>query len=108
MTPELMSIAAARQYPVPRTLDVKDQADANILSILNGEEFDRAYLHSQHAAHICAVNQFEAEARHGRDPELKAWAERTVATLKSHRKQAREMCEKFEKKEHSSTSSASR
>jgi putative membrane protein len=96
---ELTQLAASKQIVVPTALDIKDRATAAALSGISGEEFDRCYAKQQHAAHICTVELFEAEAKRGQDPELKAWAAKMLPTLKQHKMTAKEICERHEKME---------
>jgi len=81
---ELMALAGAKAIPVPAGLPVADQAAAEILGGLKGEEFDREYAKQQLAAHLCAVALFHAEATRGQDPELKAFAAKTLPHLRQH------------------------
>ncbi len=81
---ELMALAATKGIPLPSGLAVADQITAEILGGLRGEEFDREYAKQQLAAHLCAVTLFHAEATRGQDPELKAFAARTLPHLRKH------------------------
>jgi putative membrane protein len=87
---ELMSLAGARGIGVPAAPDIKDQAEADVLSGLRRAEFDRAYIRGQVAAHLCAVGLFEAESQRGADPELRAFAAKTLPTLREHLQHARQ------------------
>jgi putative membrane protein len=87
---ELLSLAGARGIGVPATLDIKDQAAADVLNGLRRDEFDRAYIRGQVASHMCAVALFEAESQRGGDPELRAFAAKTLPTLREHLQHARE------------------
>jgi putative membrane protein len=96
---ELMQLAAAKRIAVPVALEFQDRATAAALSGITGEDFDRCYAKLQHAAHICTVELFEAEAKRGQDPDVKAWAAKMLPTLKQHKMQAKEICERHEKTE---------
>jgi putative membrane protein len=48
--------------------------------------------------HDSAVALFEKESRSGSDPELKAWAGKTLPVLREHQKQARDLSAKFSAK----------
>lgn len=55
-----------------------------------GREFGVAYLAAAGpAAHRKAIRLFEDEARSGRDPDLRAFAERALPMLRQHLAQAR-------------------
>ena len=88
---ELMALAAAKRLPLPRTLSYQDQAAGAALAGLKGVDFDREYAKNQLAAHICAVQLFTTEAERGQDPEVKAWAARTLPHLKEHLHMARKL-----------------
>lgn len=46
------------------------------LSKLKGIEFDRAYAKDMVTDHEKAIEQFEIEAKKGKDSDMKAWAEK--------------------------------
>lgn len=93
---ELINLATTKGMGVPMSLEVRDRADEAILSGKSGEDFDKAYIHQQLAAHMCAVALFEAEAERGQDPQLRAWAARMVPTLKDHKMQVKRMHDEME------------
>jgi putative membrane protein len=49
-----------------------------------GKDFDRAYDQMQVAAHEDAVALFETYSKSGDNPDLKAWAAKTLPHLKEH------------------------
>ena len=51
---------------------------------LGTADFDRQYLMLLEATHKKDIADFEREAKSGDDPELKAWASKTLPTLKEH------------------------
>ena len=93
---ELVNLATSRAMPLPMSLEVRDRADEAILMGKSGEDFDKAYIHQQLAAHMCAVALFEAESMRGQDPQLRAWAARMLPTLQDHKRQAKRMHEDYE------------
>lgn len=93
---ELVALATSRAIGVPMAMEVRDRADEAILAGLAGDDFDKAYIHQQLAAHMCAVALFKAEAERGRDPQLRAWAARMLPTLEDHKTQAKRMHDDFE------------
>ena len=58
------------------------------LSKLKGAGFDRAYSRDMVSGHEKAIERFEAEAKNGQDPAVKAWAEKWLPTLREHLKVA--------------------
>ncbi len=95
---ELMILALAKRMALPNTVPIAGQAEEAALAGLSGEHFDRCYIRQQMAAHILAVGLFEAEAERGMDPDLKAWAARTLPTLKHHMHEVKAMHEQMEAK----------
>jgi putative membrane protein len=61
------------------------------MSRLSGADFDREYMKHQVSDHDKAVALFEKQSRSGKDAELKAFAGRTLPTLKAHQQIAREI-----------------
>jgi putative membrane protein len=61
------------------------------MSKLSGADFDREYMKHQVNDHNKAVALFERQSRSGKDAELKAFAGRTLPTLKEHQQMAREI-----------------
>jgi putative membrane protein len=85
---ELMSLAATKGVQVPAALDRSHRNQADKLGKLSGAEFDREYVSSQVSDHRKAVAEFKKAADSARDPELKAWAAKTLPTLQQHHKMA--------------------
>jgi putative membrane protein len=61
------------------------------LKNLSGKEFDDAYQDDQEDAHEDAVDVFKRYASEGDNPDLKAWAAKTVPALEHHLKMAEEL-----------------
>jgi len=81
---ELNRIADKKQIrPAPR-MDANHLAAFDKLIGMRGADFDKAYLAGQVADHKEAVALFEAEADGGKDADLKAFAAKTLPTIKSH------------------------
>jgi putative membrane protein len=81
---ELKSLADKKGFAVSPNLDSKDQAQVDKLSKLSGPAFDKAYVTNQVRAHESTVKLFQEEAKSGQDPDLKAFASRTLPTLQEH------------------------
>jgi putative membrane protein len=61
------------------------------LKDLSGKDFDESYQDDQEDAHEDAVDLFKRYAAEGDNPELKAWAAKTVPALEHHLKMAEEL-----------------
>jgi len=87
---DLKHIAGIKGIPLPGAISSKEKKDAARLQKLKGDAFDRAYLADMVRDHEKDVAEFEREARSGQDPELKAFAEKALPTLKEHLQMARD------------------
>ena len=75
---------AARKGMKPQVEQIQDP-DVEALRGKSGHDFDVAYVAAVGpAAHRKAVALFEGEARDGRDPQLRAFANTTLPTLRHH------------------------
>lgn len=81
---ELKAIAARKNMILPTTMTAKDQATYDRLSKLSGAEFDKAYMSDMVKDHKTDVSEFQKEADHGSDPDLKVFAGKTLTTLQGH------------------------
>jgi putative membrane protein len=93
---ELITLAAQKRIPLPRTMDARAQFCAESLAGLTGEEFDRCYAKAQLIAHMDSVAAFEAEAERGLDPNIKAFAAKTLPHVKDHLKTIKPIAMKYE------------
>ena len=73
------------------------QAVLTKLERLDGAAFDRAYVDDQIRDHEKTIALFEREAKSGKDAELKAFAEKTLPTLKEHLSMVRDLKTKLAK-----------
>jgi len=76
-------------------MDPMHQTLATRLLQLSGANFDREYMTHMVEGHRKAVALFEAEAQNGKDPELKAFAAKTLPTIKEHLKMAEDISNKL-------------
>jgi putative membrane protein len=81
---ELKQIAQNKGIAVPADTDRPHQKLAKQLQTLNGDKFDRLYMREGVKDHKNAVALFTKEAKSGKDPELRAFAGKTLPTLKEH------------------------
>jgi putative membrane protein len=85
---ELIQIAASKGYSAPSQPAEKHEKMLESLSKLKGPEFDRAA--QQHAVmhHQEDVQMFQKASQTLQDPELKAFAQKTLPALQEHLKMA--------------------
>ena len=86
---ELTSLATSKGVTLPTALDEKHQKDVTKLSAMSGADFDRAYMKMMVSDHVKDVSEFEKQSTKGTDPDLKAFASKTLPTLQEHLKMAK-------------------
>jgi putative membrane protein len=80
---KLTEIAGKESISVPSQLDAKHQGQLDTLRETKGS-FAQPFIQMQRSAHEEAIMLFERYADHGEDPTLKAFARKTLPTLKKH------------------------
>lgn len=88
---ELKALAAKENVTLPTEVDAEHKEVMQKLNGLSGAEFDRAFMERQVEHHEKDVNLFQAQADKGEDAEGKAFAVKTLPTLKSHLEMARDL-----------------
>jgi len=91
---ELKQWAQQKKVTLPTAIDAKHKATHDRLGKLSGDAFDKAYIQAMLADHRHDVAAFTREAASGKDPDLKAWAAKTLATLQDHLKMAQDTAAK--------------
>lgn len=92
---ELKAIAAQQNVKLPPDANPVQKATADRLSKMTGNEFDNEYVKAQVADHEKTVALFQEEADNGTNAELKAFAQKTLPTLKMHLEMIRKINEKM-------------
>jgi putative membrane protein len=89
---ELARIAQGKGVTPPAEPDAAHQRLAARLQAAKGGEFDRLYVSEAGVKdHKAAAALFTDQAKNGKDAELKAFAEKTLPTIKEHEKMAQEL-----------------
>lgn len=88
---ELMSLAKQQNITLPTSLPTKMQTDYDALQKKSGNDFDKAFVDQMVADHQKVITLFEAEAKNGKNEQVRTWAERTLPTLKQHLEHAKEI-----------------
>jgi len=88
---ELKVLAQSEKITLPSAIDAKHKATIDRLSKLSGEAFDRAYVEEMLKDHQKDVAAFRTESKSGKDPEVKAWAGKTLPTLEEHLKMVQDL-----------------
>jgi putative membrane protein len=91
---ELKSLAASKTVTLPTAAGQKHKAQIERLAKLSGAEFDREYMKHMVKSHESGVALFEKQVQKGSDTETKAWAEKTLPTLREHKTMAHDVAAK--------------
>jgi len=88
---ELMQLASQKGVQVPTVMAARDQQMLQQLSSMKGAEFDRTC--DQHAvdAHVRTIRAFKLAAQRSQDPDIKAFAQKTLPILEQHLLTARQL-----------------
>ncbi|OZI63631.1 DUF4142 domain-containing protein [Bordetella genomosp. 11] len=82
---ELMALAAQKGYTPPDKPSIMQRTELKALSATSGETFDKMYVSRIGvAAHEDTVKLFKKAAAEAKDPDIKAWAAKTLPTLQHH------------------------
>jgi len=81
---ELQQIAQQQNITMPTKPAAKEASAEQRLRGLNGAAFDKAYVQHELQDHQQTVALFQQQARSGQDPELKAFAQKTLPVLQQH------------------------
>jgi putative membrane protein len=90
-TAELAALARSKGLALPTALEPSQQAMRDRLSGLSGADFDRAYMSEMVRDHTEDVALFERAAEVSADPDIKAWAARSLPMLQDHLALARQV-----------------
>jgi len=81
---DLQQLAEAQSFTLPTKPSTKDAAATQKLRALNGVAFDQAYAQQELRDHQGDIALFRKEATSGHDPEVKAFAQKTLPVLQQH------------------------
>jgi putative membrane protein len=88
---ELQALAQQKGIDLPATLDQPHADEGKALNNLSGPAFDRAYIRDQIAGHLKMLGIMRTEIADARDPDLKAFAQKTVQAVQDHLQMARQI-----------------
>lgn len=81
---ELQAIARKKAIALPADVDNDYKRKIADLDNKQGEDFNKAYVDAMISGHKKTLDMMDKEARHGKDPDLKAFAEKMAPTVKAH------------------------
>lgn len=92
---ELKQLAANKGITLPADVDTGQKATADKLSKYSGKQFDKAYADTMADDHEKDVKEFDKASKNAQDPDLKAWAAKTLPVIQDHFKMAQAMKDKL-------------
>ena len=81
---ELAALAKQKNITLPTQLSGECDEAYQAFQKLDGPAFDSAYLMCNIMNHLGGIMTFQNEARNGTDPDIKAWAAKTLPVLRQH------------------------
>jgi putative membrane protein len=88
---ELMQLAQQKGVTLPAEPDAAHTSARERLAKLTAEAFDREYMQLMVRDHDADVREFDRQSKSAKDPDVKAWAGKTLPVLKEHQVKAREL-----------------
>lgn len=89
---ELVQLANARGVELPAAPPRGQRRDIEKMAKLTGAEFDREFVREVGIkAHEKDIKEFEKASKDAKDPELKAWIDKTLPSLRQHLADARKL-----------------
>lgn len=86
---DLKSMGEAKGVSIPAQLNHEQSEMIRMLKGKSGAEFDEAYVDAMVKDHPKDISLFEDRANSSKDPQIKAFAERALPTLREHLNSAR-------------------
>lgn len=87
---ELKTLASGKGVVLPVEMDKESKETSDKLSGKSGKDFDKEYMEAMVKDHEKDVKEFEKASKDAKDPDVKAWAAKTLPTLQDHLKMAKE------------------
>jgi putative membrane protein len=81
---KLRQIAGRDGITLPAQMDADAQHHMGRLETARGKDFDALYMQHQASDHRQVIDEFQKEADHGRNPDLRRFAADTLPTLREH------------------------
>jgi putative membrane protein len=88
---ELAQLASKKGVTLPKKMNTKAREALDKVAKLSGPDFDKAYLEMEIKDHSRDLSAFQKEVKEGKDPDVKAWAAKTVSAIEEHLKMARDL-----------------
>ena len=93
---ELKKIASSKSITVPAAMMSDHQSHVTDMSAKKGADFDRAYVDMMVTDHSKDIEMFKNASAHLTDPDLKAFADKTLPVLEKHLAKSKEVQAKLQ------------
>jgi putative membrane protein len=91
---ELKTLADSKKVEVATDITMMAKAKAKLLDAKSGADFDKAFMEGMVKGHKDSVDNFQKAANEAKDADVKAFAAKTLPTLKAHLAKAEEISKK--------------
>lgn len=81
---EMKALAKSKGITLPTAIDTKEQKLKDDLSAKSGADFDKTYVSNMIDDHKEDIKEFEDASKNCKDADIKAFAAKTLPTLKMH------------------------
>ena len=81
---DLKALATQKSVVLPDTISNEDKKLIDALNKEDAGKFDKTYMDMMVEGHKKAIDAFQTVIDHPKDADVKAWAEKTLPTLKHH------------------------
>jgi putative membrane protein len=88
---ELKELAQSKGVDLADATDRKHEREAKSLEKKSGADFDKAYMSQMVKDHQKDLKEMQKAAKNAKDPEVKAFAEKTAGVIKEHLDMARQI-----------------
>lgn len=95
MHEELKPLVKSQNVTVPAETDARFKASRDWLLKLEGEAFDRAYMSMMASKQTNDMMVFQRASTMSMDPDVKAWAAKTLLTVRAHQEMAKDINQKL-------------
>jgi putative membrane protein len=92
---ERMALAQVKDIPVSTEIDEQHQETAEMLSKMQGSQFDREFMRHMVKDHEKAVQLFSTVSHESQDADIKAFATKTLPILQEHLQLARQLAQQL-------------
>lgn len=88
---ELKTVASGKNITIPAAMDNNHQNKVDELKKKTGADFDKNYMDEMVDDHEKDVDKFKKQAENGQDPDVKAFATKTLEVLLVHQDSAKQI-----------------